>query len=125
VRIYTAHLRPSSAPKLVKEGFSWGALLFGWLWLLAHRAWIPAVLALAASALIGVFTADGARPVLECGLAFLLGSTGRDLVRWSLARKGYVLAHVVAARDADAALARLLTGRPDLARALMAAEAAR
>jgi len=114
MRIYTAHVMARRSPVLLKEGFSWGAFLFGWIWLLLHRAWIPSVLALAAGVLIGALTSAGARVLLEIGLALLLGLNGRDLVRWSLARRGYTLAHVLAARDADSALARLLTGRPDL-----------
>lgn len=115
MKIYTAHLRPRAAPVLVKDGFSWGALLFGCLWLFAWRAWIPAILALAAGVLIGALATDGARIALEFALAVLLGLIGRDLVGWSLARRGYTLVHIVAARDGDAALARLLTARPDLA----------
>ena len=46
---------------LVREGFSWGALLFGPLWLAVHRAWIAAVLALAASVLIVVLAKDAYR----------------------------------------------------------------
>ena len=48
------------------------------------------------------------------GLAWGWGVFGRDLVRWSLARRGFDEAHVIAARDADTALARLLARRPDL-----------
>ncbi|HSU06781.1 MAG TPA: DUF2628 domain-containing protein [Acetobacteraceae bacterium] len=125
MRIYTAHLRARTEPKLVREGFSWGALVFGPLWLLAQRAWIPAVLAFAAAILVGVLTAAGARIVLELGLAVLLGLVGHDLVRWSIARRGYVLAHVLAAGNAEAALARLLTARPDVAGAFMPAGMAR
>lgn len=125
MRIYTAHLRAQRPPVLVKEGFAWGAFLFGWVWLLVHRAWIPGLLALAASVLIGVLTEAGARVLLEIGLALLLGLTGRDLVRWSLARRGYTLAHVLAARDTNSALARLLTGRPDLAASFLPPEQAR
>jgi len=125
VRIYTAHVRARRPPVLVKEGFSWGAFLFGWIWLVFHRAWIPSVLALAAAVLIGGLTGAGARVLLEVGLALLLGLTGRDLVRWSLARRGYTLAHVLAARDTESALARLLTGRPDLAASFLPPERAR
>jgi Protein of unknown function (DUF2628) len=115
MKSYTAHLLPGAAPVLIAEGFSWGALLFGGFWLLAHRAWIPGVLALATGVMIGVLTATPAEPPLEIGLAVLLGLIGRDLQRWSLSLRGYVIAHVVTARNADAALARLLTLRPDLA----------
>jgi hypothetical protein len=48
----------------------------------------------------------------------LQGLFGNDLWRWSLERRGYTLAHVVAAADSDSALLRLLQRRPDLAEAL-------
>ena len=114
MRIYTAHLRARTAPVLVPEGFAWGALLFGPLWLFAHRAWLAGVLAAVAWVLIA--TAPGWAVRLPAGLALAwgLGLWGHDMRRWSLTRRGYLLAHVVAAGDRDAALARLLARRPDL-----------
>lgn len=109
MKIYTAHLHPDRPPVLVKEGFAWGALLFGPLWLLAHRAWIAGVIAIAVLVLAGA-----ARPGLALGVSVLLGFIGRDLVRWGLGRRGYALAHVVAARTEDDAFLRLLGHRPDL-----------
>ncbi len=113
--IYTAHLRPDRAPVLVREGFSFGAFLFGPLWLALHRAWIPAILFLIASAMIVTRAAPPVSTVLLLGEMMLLGLSGRDLVRWSLGRRGYVLAHAVVARNTDAALLRLLDARTDLA----------
>jgi hypothetical protein len=111
--VFTAHTRAGTAPVLVKEGFSWGALLFGPLWLFWQRAWIAGVLALC------VWTAASLVPapfsgVLLLGLAWLLGASGNDLVRWSLERRGFLMANVVAAANEDAAFARLLAARPDL-----------
>jgi hypothetical protein len=114
VRIYTAHTCPRRPPALVPEGFSWGALVFGPLWLLARRAWIAGVLALCAFLLIAVLARGDVAAVLLLGLAWLLGLFGHDLRRWSLSRDGFVLVHVVAAADIDTALARLLDRRPDL-----------
>lgn len=116
MRFWTAHVRPGTRPEMVREGFSWGAWLFGPLWLLAHRAWIAALLDLALWVLVGALTGGGTRIVLFLALAIGQGVLGRDLLRWSLARRGYTLAHVVAARDDEAALARLLQSRPDLTR---------
>jgi hypothetical protein len=98
---------------LVREGFSWGALLFGPFWLLSHRAWIPGVLALAAGVALA-FAPPPLGGLMEWLLAWALGLFGQDLRRWSLERAGYDLVHVVAAPDADSALARLLERRPDL-----------
>jgi hypothetical protein len=114
VRVFTAHTRADSPPVLVREGFSWGAFFFGPFWLLAQRAWITGVLALCAAVAVAVLAAEPVRPLLSLALAWLLGLNGQDLRRAALHRRGYLLAHVVAADNGDAALARLLDRRPDL-----------
>ena len=111
---YAAHLKPHRPPLLVRDGWGWGAFVFGPLWLVAMRAWIPALLEIAALAL--VFTLSPAwcwRPAL-LGLALINGLLGRDMVGWALGRQGYAVGHVVLAPDRDAALLRLFTARPDL-----------
>ncbi len=112
---WTAHLKPGRHPVLVREGWSWPAFAFGPLWLSTQRAWIPAVLHGALLAVAMGVLAGPVRSVAVWTLAVLAGLLGRDLVRWSLERRGYHLVHVVAARDEDAALGRLLSNRPDLA----------
>jgi hypothetical protein len=100
---------------LVPEAFSWPAALFGPLWLFCHRAWIAGVLVLCA----GVAAAAAPAPlrgVLALVLAWLSGLFGQDLRRWSLARRGFVLAHVVVGRTGWDAEARLLDQRPELGR---------
>jgi len=114
VRFWTAHIRAGTAPVLVREGFSWGALIFGPIWLAVHRAWIAAVLTLAASVLIVVLTSDAVTGALLATLAVLLGLSGHDIHRWSLDHRGYLLAQVVAARDEVEAMQHLLERRPDL-----------
>jgi hypothetical protein len=129
MRIWTVHMPPPplagtagrprrrASPVLVREGFSWGAFLFGPLWLLARRLWLPALLwlvgVLALAALLPAAVSAAALPAAQ----FLLGCHTRDLRRWALARRGYTQAHVVAERDEERALARLLSARPELAAA--------
>ena len=114
MNVYTAHLRVDSLPILVREGWSWGAAVFGPFWLLAKRAWIPAIV-LFALTLAAVRIAPGLSGVLALGFGVLTGVLGQDAVRWTLARRGYVMATVLAARDEDSALVRLLSARPDIA----------
>lgn len=114
MKTFTAHLRAHTSPVLVAEGFSFGAFLFGWIWLALHRAWVAAILDLAAWVILLLLVQGPWQPVLAVALAVLQGTLGGDLVRWGLARRGFVLTHVVAARDHDAAFARLLGARPDL-----------
>ncbi len=125
MKIWTAHLRPDAEPILVREGFSWLALIFGPLWLAAYRAWIPAVIVLAVDVMVSVLVPTPLAFVLDAGLAVLVGLSAQDLRRWSIDSRGYLLTHVIAARDEAEALGRLLTGRPDLARHFMPPDAAR
>jgi hypothetical protein len=114
MKLFTTHLRPDQAPVLVREGFSWGAFLFGFLYFAVCGAWIAAVLDLAAVLLayaLGRATGSAA-PLI--GLFALQGIFGRDLLRWGLARRGFAEGPVVAAADHDQAFARLLGARADL-----------
>jgi hypothetical protein len=128
MRIWTVHLprgtalpaRARNAPVLVREGFSWGAFLLALPWFLAHRMWLESAgylgLVLRLAALVPGWAALPAALALQV----LVGAHAQDLRRASLARRGRPAAHVVAAPDAEMALARLLEARPDLARALPA-----
>ncbi len=125
MKFWTAHVRQGTAPVLVREGFSWGALLFGPLWLAVHRAWIPAVLTAVATVLILFLATDGLSALLLTALVLSLGLSGQDLRRWSLDHRGYLLAQVVAARSEIDALERLLSRRPDLRGSFLPPETAR
>ena len=115
MRLYTALLKAGAEPVLVPEGLSWGGLLLGPFWLAAHRAWIASAIALAAYILIAALAPDPACWILAASTALILGLTGHDLRRWSLETRGYLLAHVLAAPNADAAFVHLLTQYPGLA----------
>jgi Protein of unknown function (DUF2628) len=125
MRFWTAHIRPGTPPVLVREGFSWGALIFGPLWLAVHRAWIAAVLSLAAFILIIVLASDGIAAALLTTLILLLGLSGHDIRRWSLDHRGYLLSQVLMARDELEATERLLERRPDLKGSFLPPETAR
>lgn len=123
MKVYTAHLGPNRPPEMLQEGFSWGAFLFGPLWLLFNRAWIAAAIALAVGLFIELVPNDLISTALSFLYMLLFGFFGRDLLRWTLERRGYALAQVVAAPDEDAAFATLLRRRPDLGDSLMPPEA--
>jgi len=108
-------VKANAEPVLVREGFSWGALVFGPIWLVAHRAWSAALISLAAFVLIGFVVPAPLCFILAVALAVLLGLIGHELQCWSMEHRGYLVVHVVAARGAEEALLRLLTYRPDLA----------
>ncbi len=116
MRIYTIHLPsrfgPANAdPVILKEGFNWAAAIFTVLWALWHRMWLVATALLVASAALGVgATLFGlgpeSRAVLMVGYAILVGFHANDWRRWSLERRDFEDAGIVAAPRADAALRR-------------------
>lgn len=114
MKFYTVHLRAGSQPVLVAERFSLLAGILAPFWLAAHRAWIAAALALAAGIAIGVLARGTVAALAWLAYVWLFGLFGRDLQSRALERRGYVLAHVVAARDEEGAHARLLAARPEL-----------
>ncbi len=120
MRRYTVHVRPlpsdpavagprNAGVTLVPERFSWGALFLGPLWFAAVGAWLPALLVAVLWAVAGA-----AFPPAVAAVVLLQGLLGQDLRRWSLRRRGFAMAGVVAARGRDAALTRLLDARADL-----------
>jgi hypothetical protein len=74
--------------------------------------------------LILLLTRSPASVILILGLALLAGFSGRDLVRWSVTRRGYLETAVITGRSQYDAQARLLEARPDLVQRSMVAETA-
>src|SRR5690606_34966020 len=84
-----------------------------------HRMWIVAAILLGLTLLLTAMLealAPGGEAALAVwfGAALLLGLAGNDLRRWTLARRGWRVAGVVAGSDGDAAALRLLDALPDL-----------
>ena len=120
MRLYAVHLKPGAEPVLMSEGFAWGTFFFGPIWLVVHRAWIPAALSLAAYVLIVLLAPPGLAVILTCGVAILLGLHGHDMQAWALEQRGYTLVHMVVGSRRDDAWMRLMAHRPDLASRLTA-----
>jgi hypothetical protein len=130
MRVYTVHLRrqgldPDRDIVLVKEGFSWPALLFSVLWALWYRLWWVALGFFALQvALSGAVALLGLDPLSEAaislGLAVIIGFVANDLRRWTLRRQGFIEAAVVVADSRDAAERRFYDHNPQLAAELAA-----
>jgi hypothetical protein len=126
MRTYTIHVRNSllhSEPDVlvIRESFSWFAFLFSVFWALWNRLWLVAlglafleILLTASTTYIGVDAISTA--IISLGLAVIIGFTGNDLKRWTLAGRAYVPEGIVLAPDADSALQRYLTAGPSARR---------
>lgn len=111
---WTVHVKDGAPVLLVPERFSLGALLLGPVWLLFAGAWIPAILFACAWVAAVLLVPEAMLVPVAIGLAWFAGLCGRDLRRWSLARRGWRAPHVVVARSEEDALERLLRFHPSL-----------
>jgi hypothetical protein len=117
MKTYTLHVPADASPGdagaldravLVRDGFSWGAFFFSFLWFFAHRLWLAGLIVLAAAAGLGI-----ALQLLRVGsaatfwavvlLAILVGLEAGSLRRWTLGRRGRPAVDVVAAKDREEA----------------------
>ena len=125
MRLYSIHLRrhgldPDRDIVLVKEGFSWPALLFSFLWALRHRLWLAAAAIFLTVTTLNVATYwlrpdELSQSVLSLGLGVIIGYLGNDLRRRKLTRQGFAFAGAVSGDDQDQALRRYLDNQPALA----------
>jgi hypothetical protein len=115
--VFTVHQPPRQTGDLlahterfvfVRDGFAWGAFVFGPLWLLRHRLWLAlfgyvilvAALGLVLRALEGP---AGVTALIGFLIALFLGIEASSLRRWGLERAGWRGAGVVVGDDLEAA----------------------
>jgi hypothetical protein len=107
---YTVLARPAASAEvadpsrfvLVKEGFSWPALILPELWLIVRALWSPLILYVAAAFLLIVvnqrYGVGLALPLLVLVRLFL-GLEGNGIRRATLERRGYAFLGVIEARN--------------------------
>jgi len=118
--VYTVHVRDTGLKPdlaLVKDGFSWPAAVFGFVWALVIGAWEVAAILLAVQILAGialpfVLADPTAQGVAQIGIAAVIGLIAGELRRWSLDRRGLFEDAVVTASDKEAAERRYLDANP-------------
>lgn len=106
-RLYSVHVdptapRPYETAVFVAEGFNIWAFVFGIMWSLYQRLWILAfVLLIINVTLSGMAEHLGFSPlsiyVLQMGIQLMVGFQGNDSRRIALAKRGYIVADMVAA----------------------------
>ena len=87
--VWTVQVRPPAgerAPKalLVRDGFSWGALLVPTVWFLSNGLIALAVMHLALVVAIGALLPAAAAPFAIMGLQLFIGFEARSLQSWWL-----------------------------------------
>ena len=108
-RIFTVYEKPEAAEPaermvLLREGFSWGALLLGGVWILMARQWVLLGLYVIAAIVLsvlaeGLHLSEISSGLLQFWLQLMLALHWRDLQGWRLTQRGYRLAGVLAAES--------------------------
>jgi hypothetical protein len=98
-----------AAAQAVKEGFSWPAFVFSFLWAISHRMWGVAIALFVLELVLGaVGEALGFDLVTDIavstGAALILGFVANDILRWSLERRGYLERGVIGAHSSEEAI---------------------
>jgi Protein of unknown function (DUF2628) len=118
-RTYTLHVPAGAEPgdaealedaELVRDGFSWGAFLFTFLWFFWNRLWLAGIGVLIAIiglpvALQALHVDPGAAVLAEVLLSLLIGLEANSLRRWTLRRRKPAV-DVVTASDLEEAEAK-------------------
>jgi hypothetical protein len=112
--IYTVHEPPrrdadvlahTDRFRFIRDGFSWGAFLFGPLWMLRHRLWLVLLLYLIVLAvvLVGLRTSPVGMVAAVELVSLLIGIEASSLRRWTLGRRRWTGLGVVVGDDLEAA----------------------
>ena len=108
--VFTVHEPPPSGDLMrdaervtfVRDGFSWAAFLIPLVWLLWHRMWLVLVLWVAVVVIVqwgASLIGDPAPLVAALAIALVMGFEASGLRRWTLERRGFHFAGVVAGPD--------------------------
>jgi Protein of unknown function (DUF2628) len=120
MKTYTLHLPPDAQAGdreafdravLVKDGFSWGAFFFTFLWFFYHRLWLAGLGVMAGLFALGfLFRALEVTPssatLAQILVHILIGLEAGSLRLWTLARRGQPALDVVTGDDSDEAAAK-------------------
>ncbi len=131
MNIFSVHIRDSDVKPclvVVKEGFSWGAALFGFLWAPFVGAWGLAAFLLVVEGIIEIWMkalllSPIQLTVVHLGQAVIIGLAANELRRVFLAWRGVVEADVVMASGREEAERNYLEDHPDFAARLLRAGA--
>ncbi len=106
--------------KVLREGFSWGALVVPFAWAPWNRLWLVFLGWLAVT--VGLQVIDqkvsaAAGGAMSFGFLFWFALSAQDLHRWTLERRGWRLVGIVEAADLAGAEARFVAKLNEAARA--------
>ena len=110
---YSILQHPTRGLEAVKNGWSWPAFLFTWIWAFAKRLYLIGWIALLAVMLLSSVPIPEAWLVGNLIISIAMGAKGNELRVKRLRESGYEDVATVEARTPDGALAAHLASRGD------------
>ncbi len=104
MKLYSVHLKEGDleSAELVREGFYVFAFALPLFWMLYHRLWLPALVAVMLIA-IGILQTAGSSEIvlgaISLGIQLVVALNAADLRRWGLGLRGYDEAATVTGRN--------------------------
>ena len=110
MKMFAVYRHPALGHEAVKQGFSWPAFFFGWIWAFVKGLWLPgAVLMFAPFLLVALDPSGILFFVFGLSAPLVLGFQGNAWRVSNLVRRGYEFVQNIEAENADTALARTRT----------------
>lgn len=117
---YKIFKHPSGAIETVKQGWSWPAFFFTFIWVFVKKMWKLGVGAVAAFFILGIVLGIAGvdidvnytiSNILGIIIAIVLGMKGNDLREKNILSRGYTFKDTVTASNADGATALFFTNQ--------------
>ena len=120
MKTFDVYKHPTQGYQAVKQGFSWPALAFTWLWAFVKKMWGFGFAALGIMFLLGyvsvVFETQGREGGVvfmffgQWGVHLIFGFQGNDWRRWWLGKRGFHKMRTVEAVTPEGAIADAVEG---------------
>ena len=115
---YDVYKHPVIGYEAVKQGFSWPAFFFNWLWAFVKKMWIEGLVIIGVYVIVYIIAetcpVKGGPEIIiivvQLGISIFIGKMGNEWRRDSLKKRGFEHLKTVFAESPDAAIA--IVARP-------------
>ncbi|MDG1436420.1 MAG: DUF2628 domain-containing protein [Rickettsiaceae bacterium] len=101
--VYTDSSNDENSPLLIKQGFSFMAGIFNYLWALYHRMWFLALTTLAINLMISNFASSHLAYSINIVILLLFGFFSTELREYHAMQNGLELSDVILAQNEEEA----------------------
>lgn len=102
MNIYAIYINPEQKSNnfiIVREGFSWRALLFNVFWAVYHKMWLALFLVIIINIIVTTINIQGLVFISKLTIMLIFGFFASDIREYDLQRKNYRLRDVVFAQS--------------------------